>query len=181
MSQRFVLRLLIFLSCKSWHHLGAQNRHTEFGVVQLHRTRKRRFVVERLCRFEMEFVKNDSINFEVSSDTLTTRPHNTELVGRFQVIVEYAAGICIPSAVADSAEEAVKAFLAQAPACKEGEIALFDRGERRVVASAKWKIGGTEIGLPIPHRQNIFHDWQLALIAMDTLKQRAGELAEHIA
>jgi len=41
----------------------------------------------------------------------------------------------------------------------------------------KWKIGVTEIGLPVLHRQNIFHDWYLALIALEVQKRRSVVVA----
>jgi hypothetical protein len=63
----------------------------------------------------------------------------------------------------------------QTPGCEEGEIALFDRAQQRVVASVKWKLAGTEIGLRVPHRQNIFHDWHLALIALEVQARRSGQ------
>jgi hypothetical protein len=91
---------------------------------------------------------------------------------RFQVIIEYAAGIYFPSAVAESSEEAVEAFMVQVPAYEEGEISLIDREEQRLVASVKWKVGETEIGLRAPHRINVFHDWHLALIAVEVQKRR---------
>jgi len=89
------------------------------------------------------------------------------------VIVEYAAGVCISAAIAESPEEAVEAFMVQMPGCEEGEIALFDRADQRVVASVKWKMDTTEIGLRVPHRQNVFHDWHLGLIALEVRNRRA--------
>lgn len=88
---------------------------------------------------------------------------------RFQVIVEYAAGVCVATAVAESADEAVQAFLSQSPGCQEGEIALFDRTEQRIVASVKWVMCRTEIGLSVMTRRNVFNEWHLALIAWDFL------------
>jgi hypothetical protein len=117
-------------------------------------------------------MNNTSMNLERTSEI--TPIHAPAIGGakRFQVIVEYAAGVCVPGAVAESPEDAVEAFMVQTPGCKEGEIALFDRDEQRVVASVKWKMSGTEIGLDVPHRQNVFHDWHLALIALEVQKRR---------
>lgn len=121
----------------------------------------------------MECVKTIPTNLELASESFPKADPAPGRVGRFQVIVEYAAGVCLPSAVASSPEEAVEAFMVQAPGCEEGEIALFDRDEQRVVASVKWKVSGTEIGLRIPQRQNIFHDWHLALVAVEVKKRRS--------
>jgi len=62
--------------------------------------------------------------------------------------------------------------MVQTPGCDEAEIAFFDRREQRVVASVKWKMSGTEIGLRVPHRQNVFHDSHLGLIALDIKNRR---------
>jgi hypothetical protein len=96
---------------------------------------------------------------------------------RFQIVVEVAAGVCISTAISESPEDAVEAFMTQSPGCEDGEISLFDRNEQRVVASVKWKMSGTEIGLDIPHRQNVFHDWHLALIACEVQKRRSVQAA----
>ena len=40
------------------------------------------------------------------------------------------------------------------------------------VATVKWKVGETEIGLRVPHRLNVFHDWHLASIAVEVQKRR---------
>lgn len=122
----------------------------------------------------MGLVKDDPMNFELNSEIVATPAPGIRTPARFQVIVEYAAGVCVPAAVAESREEAVEVFLIQVPGCDEGEIALFDRYEQRVVASVKWKMSGTEIGLRVPHRQNIFHDWHLGLIALEVQNCRHG-------
>ena len=122
-------------------------------------------------------VKSIPLNLELTAEIIPTPVLGTRCVGRFQVIVEYAAGGCFPSAVAESPEEAVEAFMAQTPGCEEGEIALFDRQEQRGVASVKWKMRGTEIGLRISHRQNVFHDWHLAMIALEVKKRRSVQAA----
>ena len=41
-----------------------------------------------------------------------------------------------------------------------------------MIAFVKWKVARTEIGLPVLQRANVFHDWQLAMIACDLLKQK---------
>jgi hypothetical protein len=122
-------------------------------------------------------MKNTPTNLELTSEILPIDAPSIGRAKRFQVIVEYAAGVFAPSAVAESAEEAVEAFMVQAPGCEEGELSLFDRTEQFVVASVKWKIGVTEIGLPVLHRQNVFHDWHLALIACEVQKRRAVQQA----
>ena len=62
--------------------------------------------------------------------------------------------------------------MTRSPGCEDGEITLFDRDEHRVVASVKWKMETTENGLRVPHRQNVFRDWHLALIALDVQNRR---------
>lgn len=122
-------------------------------------------------------MKSIPTNLELTSETVPTPAPGIRHVGRFQVIVEYAAGVCFPGAVTESPDEAVEAFMVQTPGCEEGEIALFDRQEQRVVASVKWKMRGTEIGLRVLHRQNVFHDWHLALLALEVQKRRAVQAA----
>jgi hypothetical protein len=122
-------------------------------------------------------MKNTPTNLELTSEIVPIDAPSIGGAKRFQVIVEYAAGVCVTSAVAESAEEAVEAFMVQAPGCEEGEISLFDRTEQRVVASVKWKMDATEIGLRVPHRHNIFHDWYLALIALEVQNRRSVQAA----
>jgi hypothetical protein len=116
-------------------------------------------------------MKNTPTNLELTSEIIPLPTPVVRRVGRFQVIVEYAAGFCVPGAVAESPEEAVDAFMVQAPGCEEGEISLFDRDERRVVASVKWKMETTEIGLRVLHRHNMFHACHLVLIACEVQKR----------
>jgi hypothetical protein len=40
-----------------------------------------------------------------------------------------------------------------------------------MIAFVKWTLETTEIGLPVFHRENMFHDWHLALIACENQKQ----------
>jgi len=121
----------------------------------------------------MEPVKTSPMNLELISETAPMRASGVRNAGRFQVIVEYPAGVCISTAIAESPEEAVEAFMVQTPGCEEGEIAQFDRNEQPVVASVKWRMGGTEIGLRVPHRQIFFHDWHLGLIALEVRNRRS--------
>jgi hypothetical protein len=118
-------------------------------------------------------MKNTPMNFELTSETIPHSAPEIRRVGRFQVIAESAAGVCVSGGFTDSPEEAVEAFMTKAPGHEGGEVTLFDRDEQRVVASVKWKIDATELGLDIPHRQNIFHDWHLALVALEIQKRRA--------
>jgi hypothetical protein len=122
----------------------------------------------------MEIMNNTPMDLELTSEIVPMSAPGARSAGRFQVIVEYAAGVCVPGAVAESAEEAVEASMVQTPGCEEGEVTLFDRDEQRVVASVKWKMDTTEIGLRVLHRQNIFHAWHLALIACEVQKRRAA-------
>ena len=153
--------------------VGPPSGPTEFGVVALHQTRRVRSVEAGRRRREMEIMKSKPMNLELTSDIVPIDAPSIGRTKRFQVIVEYAAGVCAPSAIAESAEEAVEAFMVQAPGCEEGEISLFDRTEQRMVASVKWEMDSTEIGLCVPHRQNVFHDWHLALIAFEVQKRRS--------
>lgn len=124
---------------------------------------------------EMGRVKINPTNLELVSEIVPPIGPVNRSAGRFQVIVEYGAGVCISTAVAQSPEEAVETFMSQVPGCEEGEISLFDRDEHRIVASVKWKMSETEIGLRVPHRHNIFHDWHLSLIALGVQTRRAAQ------
>ncbi len=95
--------------------------------------------------------------------------------GRFQILVEYAPGVFVSTASADKIEDAVEFFLKQTPGCEAGEIALFDRNERRVIGSVKWKVEPTENGLRVPHRHNLFCDWTTALVAFDAQHRAEAE------
>lgn len=126
-------------------------------------------------------VKSIPMNLELSSEIVQVPASGARSARRFQVIVEFAEGLYLPSAGAESPEEAVEAFMVQTPGCEEGEISLFDHDLKRVIASVKWKMSGTEIGLRVPQRQNVFHDWHLALIALEVTNRRSvqasGELS----
>lgn len=113
------------------------------------------------------------MDLELTSEIISTPAPVVRRVGHFQVIVEYAVGVCVSSGFTDSPEEAVEAFMARAPGYEEGEVTLFDRDEQRVVASVKWKTEATEIGLRVPHRHNVFRDWNMALIALEVQKRRS--------
>jgi hypothetical protein len=84
---------------------------------------------------------------------------------RFQIYRENINGTRILVQVINSETEAVEAFMRQAPVFEGGDIQLLDQHEQRMIAFAKWKMMTTEIGLPILHRVNVFHDWHLALLA----------------
>jgi glycogen synthase len=98
-------------------------------------------------------------------------PAKTTAVGRFRVYQQTRAGIFDLGFKTDSDAEAVEAFMRQAPAFEGGEIRLLDRNEQRMIAFVKWTLETTEIGLPVFHRENMFHDWHLALIACENQKQ----------
>jgi glycogen synthase len=102
---------------------------------------------------------------------LASTPAKTNTVGRFQVYRQTRAGIYALGFQTDSDAEAVEAFMRQAPAFEGGEIRLLDRNEQRMIAFVKWTLETTEIGLPGFHRENVFHDWHLALIACEVQKQ----------
>ncbi len=120
----------------------------------------------------MEPVKTNLLNHGLISETGSTPARGFLNSARFQVVVEFATGVCIPTAVAESLEEAVEAFMVQAPGCENGEISLVDRNEHRTVASVKWVMETMENGLRVPHRQNVFRDWHLALIACSLKEQQ---------
>lgn len=94
---------------------------------------------------------------------------------RFQIVVEYAPGVFISTASAATVEEAVELFMKQSPGCEAGEINLHDRVEHRVIGSVKWTMEPTENGLRVPHRQNIFCDWNTALIALEVQRRAENE------
>lgn len=119
---------------------------------------------------EMGHVKTNPMKH--ITETVPLPASGVRNAGRFQVVVEFAAGVCISTAIAESPEDAVEAFMTRSPGCEDGEITLFDRDEHRVVASVKWKMETTENGLRVPHRQNVFRDWHLALIALDVQNRR---------
>ncbi len=121
----------------------------------------------------MGHVKTNPMKLKLIPETVPLPASAARSAGRFLVVVEFAAGVCISTAVAESLEDAVEAFMTQSPGCEDGEIALFDRQERRIVASVKWAMDTTENGLRVPHRQNVFHDWHLALIALDAQQRQA--------
>jgi len=125
----------------------------------------------------MGFVENNPMNLELTSETIPLPAPEIRRVGRFLVIVESAVGVCVSGGFTDSPEEAVEAFITKVPGHEEGEITLFDRDEQRVVASVKWKMDTTELGLRVLHRLNVFYDWHLALIACEVQKRRAVQAA----
>lgn len=93
-------------------------------------------------------------------------------VGRFQIYRESRGGNFIPGFSTDSDVEVIEAFMFQVPAYDGGDIRVLDQSEQRMIAFVKWKIARTEIGLPVLHRANVFHDWHFAMIACDLLKQK---------
>ena len=117
-------------------------------------------------------MNNTTTNLELTSEIVTISTPAVRRVGRFQVIAESAAGVCVSGGFTDSPEEAVEAFMTKAPSHEGGELSLVDRDEQRLVASVKWKIGVTEIDLPVLQRHNIFHDWHFALIACSLIERR---------
>ena len=120
----------------------------------------------------MGHVKTDPMKLKLIPESVPLTASGARSAGRFQVVVEYAAGVCVSVAIAESADDAVEAFMTQSPGCEDGEIALIDRDEQHVVASVKWVMDTTENGLRVPHRQNVFHDWHLALIALEMQNRR---------
>jgi hypothetical protein len=159
--------------------VGLLSGPTENGVGLVHHFRGVCSVVAGRRRRGIEIMKNTPTNLELTSEIVPMPAPAVRRVGRFQVIVEYAAGVCVSGAFTVSPEEAVEAFMVQAPGCEEGEISLFDRDDHRVVSSVKWKMNTTEIGLRILHRQNMYYDWQLALIACAIQgRKRTGTDAE---
>ena len=146
---------------------------TDFGVVALHQIRRARSVEERTgVRRNWSYERNIPMkNTLVPQTPPASTPAETPTVGRFQVYRQTRAGIYVLGFETDSDAEAVEAFMLQAPAFDGGEIRLLDRDEQRMIAFVKWKMETTEIGLPVFHRENVFHDWHLALIACEVQKQ----------
>jgi hypothetical protein len=121
-------------------------------------------------------VKSVLMNTQIPLETNPIFAGGTPGAGRFQVLVEYAPGVFVSTASAEAIEDAVEFFLKQAPGCEMGEIALFDRNERRVIGSVKWKVESTENGLRVPHRHNLFCDWNTALVAFEAQRCCEREL-----
>jgi hypothetical protein len=120
----------------------------------------------------MGHVKTNPMKLKLIPETVPLPASASRSAGRFLVVVEYAAGVCVTTATAESPSDAVESFMTQSPGCEGGEVALIDRDEQRIVASVKWAMDTTENGLRVPHRQNVFHDWHLALIALDAQNRR---------
>ena len=99
-------------------------------------------------------------------------PAKLPAAGRFQIYRESRGGSFVPGFSTDSDAEIIEAFMIQMPAYDGGDIRVLDQTEQRMVAFVKWKVARTEIGLPILHRANVFHDWHFAMIACDLLKQK---------
>jgi len=124
--------------------------------------------------------RNDSVNtISIHASCLNaTRPSQTQPVGpRFQVITEFSEGVCVPTYATNMPMEAIESFLQKSPMCEEGDIMLFDRENQRPVASVKWRIRPTELGLQVPQRDNLFHDWQLGLLAFELQTNKAATLS----
>jgi hypothetical protein len=101
-------------------------------------------------------MKSAPMNLELCSEVIPITVPGVRNAGRFQVIVEYSAGVCALTATADSLEEGVEAFMCQTPGCKEGNISLFDADGQRVVGSVRWRMRLTKIDLCVAHRKNVF-------------------------
>jgi hypothetical protein len=119
----------------------------------------------------MEHVKTIPTDTEQRTESDRTSAGNLREAARFQIVVEYAPGVFISTASAATVEEAVELFMKQSPGCEAGEINLHDRIEHRVIGSVKWTMEPTENGLNVPHRQNIFSDWNTALLAYEFQKR----------
>ena len=123
----------------------------------------------------MERVKTVPMSNQHPLETNPILAGGTFGAGRFQILVEYAPGVFVSTASAEKIEDAVELFLKQAPGCEAGEIALFDRNERRIIGSVKWKVEPTENGLRVPHRHNLFCDWKTALVALEAQRRVTAE------
>jgi hypothetical protein len=123
----------------------------------------------------MDHVKTIPMNTHQPLETNPILAGGAPGAGRFQILVEYAPGVFVSTASAEKIEDAVEFFLKQAPGCEAGEIALFDRNERRVIGSVKWKVEPTENGLRVPHRHNLFCDWNTALVALEAQRRAEAE------
>ena len=108
-----------------------------------------------------EPMKNASSFRTLVAQTTLAKP----AAARYQIYRQKCAGVYAADLETDSADEAVEAFMRQLPAFEGGEMYLLDHEEQRMVAFVKWKTDTTEIGFPVSLRQNVFHDWHLALIA----------------
>lgn len=125
--------------------------------------------------YEMGRVKSVTMSNQRSLQANPIFAGGTTGAGRFQILVEYAPGVFVATTSAERIDEAVEFFLKQSPGCDAGEIALFDRNERRVIGSVKWKVEPIENGLRVPHRHNLFSDWNTALVALDVQRHAQAE------
>lgn len=123
----------------------------------------------------MEHVKTIPTDTEqhTASDRVPAGCHRE--APRFQIVVEYAPDVFISTASTATVKDAVELFMKQAPGCEAGEINLHDRIEHRVIGSVKWTMEPTENGLRVPHRQNIFCDWNTALLALEVQRRAKNE------
>ncbi len=126
-------------------------------------------------RCVMEHVKTIPTDTEQSTACARVSAGSLREAARFQIVVEYAPGVFISTASASTVEEAVELFMKQTPGCETGEINLHDRVEHRVIGSVKWAMEPTENGLSVPHRQNIFSDWNTALLALEVQRRSETE------
>jgi hypothetical protein len=133
---------------------------------------------------EMDRVKTIPTNHYQPLEANPIFAGDTAGAGRFQILVEYAPGVFVSTVSVERIEDAVEFFLKQTPGCEAGEIALFDCHERRVIGSVKWTVEPTENGLRVPHRHNLFCDWNTALVALEAQRRadaERGSLVELIA
>jgi glycogen synthase len=105
---------------------------------------------------------------------------NNPAIGRFQVYWQNHTGTFILSCSTSSDVEAVEAIMLQSPAFEGGEIRLLNQEAQRVIACVKWEIDATEIGPSFFDREDVFHDWHLALIALQVREKRRDEIQNRV-
>lgn len=92
---------------------------------------------------------------------------------RYQVYCQQRAGNYTIRMQADSALEAMQAFLDTAPAFDGGAVRLWDRHNQRLLAAAEWKVEMTRMSFAVRARNNVFHDDQTARLARDIAQREA--------
>lgn len=86
-------------------------------------------------------------------------------VPRFQIFRQSRAGNFMAELKTDSPTEAVEMFAIMSPAFDGGEIRIWDNREQRVCAAVEWKRESTAFGFSVRHRNNVFYNPMLAVLA----------------
>lgn len=96
---------------------------------------------------------------------------------RYQIYHQTRSGVFTPGFKSDSAGAVVEAFLKQTPAFEGGELRIWNHRAQEMSASVAWRIERTAFGFFVHHRENLFHDRLLGVIARQ-LQERETIRAE---